>query len=79
MIPAHNEEAVIGHLVENLHNMDYPKELYEVCVIADGCKDTTSEIAGKLGATVIEHTYLPGEQKGNLMESNTQLSSMATG
>ncbi|GAA0846031.1 glycosyltransferase family 2 protein [Bifidobacterium pullorum subsp. gallinarum] len=64
LVPAHNEEAVIGHLVENLHNMDYPRDLYEVCVIADGCKDRTSEIARKLGATVIEHTYLPGEQKG---------------
>ncbi|WP_051217367.1 glycosyltransferase family 2 protein [Paenibacillus assamensis] len=64
MVPAHNEEAVIGNLVENLHKMDYPKELYEVCVIADGCSDRTGDIARKLGATVIEHTYLPGERKG---------------
>lgn len=64
MIPAHNEAAVIGQLVENLNNLDYPKDLYEVCVIADGCTDDTAKIARGLGAEVVEHTYLPDEPKG---------------
>ncbi|GAB6440412.1 MULTISPECIES: glycosyltransferase family 2 protein [Bacillus cereus group] len=64
MVAAHNEEAVIGQLVDNLNNLDYPKDLYEVCVIADNCDDKTAEIARNLGATVIEHTYAPGEPKG---------------
>ncbi|MFP3727132.1 glycosyltransferase family 2 protein [Priestia filamentosa] len=64
MVAAHNEESVIGQLVDNLNNLDYPKELYEVCVIADNCDDKTAKISRKLGATVIEHFYAPGEPKG---------------
>ncbi len=64
MVAAHNEEAVIGQLVDNLNNLDYPKELYEVCVIADNCDDKTAEISRNLGATVIEHFYALGEPKG---------------
>ncbi|WP_181884506.1 glycosyltransferase family 2 protein [Neobacillus piezotolerans] len=64
LVAAHNEESVIGQLVKNLKSLDYPKELYEVCVIADNCDDNTAKIARELGATVLEHTYLPGEPKG---------------
>lgn len=64
LIPAHNEEAVIGDLVANLNQMEYPKELYDVCVIADNSNDRTAEIGRSLGAIVLEHTSLPGEEKG---------------
>ena len=64
LIPAHNEEAVIGDLVANLNQMVYPKELYDVCVIADNSNDRTAEISRELGAIVLEHTSLPGEAKG---------------
>ena len=63
LIPAHNEEAVIGSLVKNLMKLDYPKELYDVAVIADNCTDRTAEISRSLGAKVIEHTSKPGELK----------------
>lgn len=64
LVPAHNEEKVIGSLVENLLNLEYPKELYDVVVIADNCTDNTAEISRKLGAGVIEHFSKPGELKG---------------
>ena len=64
LVPAHNEERVIAQLLENLNNLDYPKTLYQICVIADNCNDTTADMARKAGATVIEHTYIPGEPKG---------------
>ena len=35
LIPAHNEERVIGDIIRNLENMDYPRELYDYYVIAD--------------------------------------------
>lgn len=54
LVPAHNEEAVIGKLVENLNSLDYPRELYDIYVIADNCTDATAEIARKLGAIVLE-------------------------
>lgn len=52
IIPAHNEEAVIGNLISSLKNLDYPKELYDIQVIADNCTDKTEEIARSLGANV---------------------------
>lgn len=64
MVPAHNEEAVVGQLVDNLMKLDYPKDLYEVCVIADNCTDSTADIARSKGAIVVENTSLPGELKG---------------
>jgi cellulose synthase/poly-beta-1,6-N-acetylglucosamine synthase-like glycosyltransferase len=45
LIPAHNEEKVVGNLVENLLHLDYPKELYDVFVIADNCTDNTARIS----------------------------------
>ena len=52
IVPAHNEENVIKNLVESLNNQDYPKELYDVYVIADNCTDRTAEIAKEAGAKV---------------------------
>ena len=54
IIPAHNEEAVIANLVESLKKQDYPKELFDIYVIADNCTDKTREIAENSGAIVYE-------------------------
>jgi cellulose synthase/poly-beta-1,6-N-acetylglucosamine synthase-like glycosyltransferase len=53
-IPAHNEEVVIENIVENLEQLNYPKDSYEVFVIADNCTDNTAGIARKAGANVLE-------------------------
>ena len=45
LVAAHNEEQVVGALIENLKSMDYPKELYNVFVICDNCTDGTAEVA----------------------------------
>ena len=52
ILPAHNEEAVIGNLINSLKALDYPKELYDIQVIADNCTDNTEKIARDLGAKV---------------------------
>ncbi len=44
LIPAHNEELLIGRLLDSLEGMDYPKEKYDVLVIVDNCTDRTDEI-----------------------------------
>lgn len=57
IIPAHNEEKVIYHTVKDLlEKQEYPKELYDVYVIADNCTDKTAELAAKAGAKVLVHT-----------------------
>lgn len=64
LIPAHNEEAVVGDLLDNLNNLDYPRELYDVLLIADECSDSTAQIGRDKGAIVMEHKYFPDEPKG---------------
>ncbi len=54
IIPAHNEEILIGGLINSIHDSNYPKENVHTYVIADNCgeKDKTAEIAASLGADV---------------------------
>ncbi len=41
VIPAHNEATVIGNLVADLQNQNFPTDLTEIVVIADRCTDGT--------------------------------------
>ena len=52
MVPAFNEERVIGNPVRSLVAQDYPKDLYEIWVIFDG-SDGTAELAASLGANIL--------------------------
>ncbi|MGP4042128.1 glycosyltransferase family 2 protein [Gracilibacillus sp. D59] len=45
LIPAHNEEVVIGNTLEAMSNLTYPAECLEVIVINDNSNDQTGEIA----------------------------------
>ncbi|WP_448515319.1 glycosyltransferase [Parathermosynechococcus lividus] len=49
MVAAKNEEAVIGRLVENLCQLDYPR--YDVWVIDDNSSDRTPDILASLQQT----------------------------
>ncbi len=44
LIPAHNEEKVIGNTIEAMLNMNYPKDKLKIMVINDGSKDATKDI-----------------------------------
>ena len=56
LVPAHNEEAVIGDIIDNLQHMEYPKELYDFYILADNCTDGTVRVAREMGANVLEFT-----------------------
>jgi cellulose synthase/poly-beta-1,6-N-acetylglucosamine synthase-like glycosyltransferase len=40
-VAAHNEEKVVGALIENLKGLNYPKDMYDIMVICDNCTDKT--------------------------------------
>lgn len=63
VIPAHNEEQVIGRCLAALLTGAEPGEL-DVIVVANACDDRTAEVARAAGARVIE-TPVPG--KGNAL------------
>jgi cellulose synthase/poly-beta-1,6-N-acetylglucosamine synthase-like glycosyltransferase len=50
VLPAHNEEGVIGETVRQLQALRYPAEHLAVIVIADGCTDHTARYARENGA-----------------------------
>lgn len=60
IIPAHNEETVIGELVSSLKEQRYPKHLYKIFVVADHCTDNTKQIAERNGAEVLERHQTGG-------------------
>ncbi len=64
IIPAHNEEKVVGNLVESLQNLDYNKDLYDIYVIADNCTDSTAQIAKDKGVIVYERFDEKNKTKG---------------
>lgn len=68
IISAHNEEQVIENLVDSLKRLDYPKDKYEIFVIADNCTDKTADIARNAGATVYERTNDKERGKGYALE-----------
>jgi cellulose synthase/poly-beta-1,6-N-acetylglucosamine synthase-like glycosyltransferase len=52
VIPAYNEERVIAAKVANTLRLDYPADLLEVLVVADGATDATASEALAAGASV---------------------------
>lgn len=56
IIPARNEEKVIKNVITTLQNQNYPKENYDIFIVADNCTDNTAQIARELGCIVIERT-----------------------
>lgn len=50
LVPAHNEELLIGDCLQSLRNMDYPDDRYQATVIADNCTDSTHGRAVAAGA-----------------------------
>lgn len=64
IIPAHNEAAVVANLVESLKKQNYPRELYDIYVIADNCTDNTAEVARNAGAIVYERFDEEKKTKG---------------
>ena len=68
IIPAHNEEKVVVNLIESLKKLDYPKDLYDIYVIADNCTDKTAEVAKKAGSIVYERFDEAHKTKGHALQ-----------
>ncbi len=64
VIPAHNEEELIGRTIRSLKELDYPEALYDIFVIADNCTDGTAVIARENGARCFERKDERNRGKG---------------
>jgi len=68
IVAAHNEERVIGALLENLLQMDYPQELYDIFVICDNCTDGTADVVRSYGVRACERRDPRRRGKGHAIE-----------
>ncbi len=53
VVPAHDEELLLGRCVSSLLAQSYPAELVRVVVVADNCTDSTAAVATGAGAEVL--------------------------
>lgn len=68
LVAAHNEEEVVGALMENLKHLDYPREMYDVFVICDNCTDGTARIVREHGMNACVRTNSNQRGKGYAIE-----------
>ena len=64
VVPAHNESMGIAATVKSLQDVDYPKDLFRVLVVADNCTDDTAVKAREAGAVVLERQSAELRGKG---------------
>ncbi len=68
LVPAHNEETGIAATVESLLSVDWPRDRFDVVVVADNCSDATAKVARAAGATVLERQNKELRGKGYALE-----------
>ncbi|MCL5611025.1 MAG: glycosyltransferase family 2 protein, partial [Chloroflexi bacterium] len=68
IVPSHNEEKVVGKIISNLKSLQYPRELYDIFVIADNSTDNTARVAKELGAIVMQRVDHVKKGKGHSLE-----------
>lgn len=68
LIPAHDEVALLGTLLESLAGLAYAKDRYAVYVVADNCTDATAELArANSGVQVYERFDQDRRGKGHAL------------
>jgi len=68
VVPAHNESAGITQTVASLQAVDYPRDQFDIVVVADNCSDDTAERAGAAGAMVMVRNDTERRGKGYALD-----------
>ena len=64
LVSARNERDVLPYLIDSLAQQDYPRECFDIYVIADNCTDDTAQVARDRGAIVLERNDMDHRGKG---------------
>ncbi|HSA99599.1 MAG TPA: glycosyltransferase family 2 protein [Anaerolineales bacterium] len=72
LIAAYNEESVIESKIRNSLAIDYPKDLFQVLIVADGSTDKTCEIVKRYTTSGIDLLFQP-ERRGKMAAINRAL------
>lgn len=57
LIPAHDEEAILGNLLKSLDALDYEKDHFAVYVVADNCTDDTAALVRATGRVQVYERF----------------------
>ncbi len=68
VVPARNEELVLGRCLESLRGLEHPAELVKCVVIADRCGDGTARVAWEMGVQCLERKTAEGGGKGEALD-----------
>lgn len=68
IIPAHNEEHTLPHLLKSIGQLEYPLDCRDVVIIADNCTDATATTAQRAGVTLLERHDTEHTGKGYALE-----------
>lgn len=64
VIPAHNEEAVIGDTIAGLQALEYPSDIYDIHVVSDNSTDRTAKVVRESNAICWERFDETHKSKG---------------
>jgi cellulose synthase/poly-beta-1,6-N-acetylglucosamine synthase-like glycosyltransferase len=64
VVPAHDEERGIAGTIRSLAELDYPRDRFQLVVVADNCADRTADVARGAGAVVLERRDAERRGKG---------------
>jgi len=64
LIPAHNEELVIGDIIRDMLCQTYSRDFWRVIIVADNCTDSTLQICKKFENNQLRVLERRSEQKG---------------
>jgi len=67
VVPARNEEEVIARTLASLNDLEYPRSLFDIHVVADNCDDRTAAIARTYTPFVHERTDRAAMGKGQAL------------
>lgn len=74
LIPARNEEEVIGSLIDSLKKENYPRDLFEIYTLINNCDDKTPDIALESGAELMYMSRTASSKGDVLKEAFERLS-----
>ena len=63
LVPAHNEAHCLPKLLNSISELNYPKHLFDVLLIADNCTDRTAELAKAQHLKVVERKSIRNSDK----------------
>ena len=67
LVPAHDEQELLGRCLDSLAAQDLPASSYRLVVVADNCTDRTADVARGRGAEVLVRTDPTARGKGQAL------------